>query len=183
MARVGLRARQHRQLLLCTTLLGSTALHCQTEKVPLDTHLLGASDAPSPVLSSIEAGPHRPHEPMKNPFAGNTHALEQGERLYNWFNCADCHGAIGGGSMGPPLADADWIYGGEPQQILDSVLRGRPNGMPAFGGALSRDTAWQLVVHVESLGPTGGGKIMSSAAVTPDATGDPEKGVGERGTP
>lgn len=183
MARGHRHARLPRHALFGAAVLGAFGLGCQAEKVSFETRLLGASDAPSPLLSSLEAGPRRAHEPMTNPFSGNTHALEEGERLYAWFNCAGCHGVIGGGGMGPPLADADWIYGGEPDQILDSILRGRPNGMPAFGGALSRDTAWQLVVHVESLGPTGGGKVMSSAAVTPDATGDPEKGVGPRGAP
>ena len=31
--------------------------------------------------------------------------------------------------MGPPLMDAKWIYGGEPVQIFDSIVNGRPNGI------------------------------------------------------
>lgn len=156
-------------------------VHCQVERVPLETRIIGSSELARPVLSSIQAGPRRRSASVHNPFEGNAYALEQGERYYNWFNCSDCHGAIGGGSMGPPLADSDWIYGGEPLNILDSVLQGRPNGMPAFGGVVSQDVAWQVIGYVQSLGGAEVAEPLSTAGSTPDATQDPEKGVGERG--
>lgn len=85
-----------------------------------------------------------------NPYVANAWGIAQGKRLYSWFNCVGCHGN-GGGGMGPPLMDATWIYGGEPIDIYTSIARGRPNGMPAFGGLLSPDQIWQLAAYVQSL--------------------------------
>src|SRR5689334_2564830 len=46
-------------------------------------------------------------------YQGNAYALSQGKHLFEWFNCVGCH-AHGGGAIGPPLMDADWIYGSAP---------------------------------------------------------------------
>lgn len=91
-----------------------------------------------------------------NPYAGNVLALEEGRRLYHWMNCSGCHFA-GGGGIGPPLMDDDWIYGGRPDQIFDSVANGRANGMPAYGDKLAADQIWQIVAYVETLGGERGG--------------------------
>lgn len=163
-------------------LIGSSVgLCCQVEQVPMETWFVGSTTERFPILSAIQAGPAHVESAIENPFEGNAYALSQGERYYNWFNCSGCHGAIGGGSMGPPLADADWIYGGKPLNVLDSVLRGRPNGMPAFGGVVSADVAWQLTAYVRSLGGAPAAEPSSSAGATPDSKQDPEKGVGTRG--
>ena len=69
------------------------------------------------------------------------------------MNCAGCHGARGGGGIGPPFADNDWIYGGAPGQIFASIAQGRPNGMPSFGGRLPSESIWRIVSFVESLTP------------------------------
>jgi len=76
--------------------------------------------------------------------------MSQGKHLFEWFNCVGCH-AHGGGSIGPALMDADWIYGDDPQSIYQTILGGRPNGMPAFNGRISQTQAWQLVAYVRSL--------------------------------
>jgi cytochrome c oxidase cbb3-type subunit 3 len=75
------------------------------------------------------------------------------------FNCAGCHGARGGGGIGPPFADAEWIYGGEPQNVFQSVVQGRPAGMPAFGGQIPDEQVWKIVAFVRSLagGPESAG--------------------------
>jgi cytochrome c oxidase cbb3-type subunit III len=174
-------ARRARAL-LSVLAVSAPSLQCQVERVPLQTVIVGSSDAPGPILTSIQAGPRREQASARNPFEGNAYALEQGERYYNWFNCSGCHGAIGGGAMGPPLADAEWIYGGEPLNVLDSIRRGRPNGMPSFGGAISDDVAWQVVAYVRSLGGVEAEEPLSTAGSTPDSSEDPEKGVGKRGT-
>ena len=41
---------------------------------------------------------------------------------------------MGGGGIGPPLMDDRWIYGSAPENIYASIVQGRPNGMPAWGG-------------------------------------------------
>src|SRR3954471_15824875 len=83
-------------------------------------------------------------------YDGNAYAVSQGKRLFRWYNCSGCH-ANGGGGMGPPLMDAEWRYGSEPAQIFQSIVQGRPNGMPSFGGHIPEDQVWQLVAYVRSM--------------------------------
>jgi cytochrome c oxidase cbb3-type subunit 3 len=80
----------------------------------------------------------------------NAYELNQGKRLFRWYNCGGCHGQ-GGGGMGPPLMDDKWIYGHEPDQIYDTIMNGRPNGMPAFRGRIPQEEVWQLVGYVRSM--------------------------------
>lgn len=89
-----------------------------------------------------------------NPLAGDASAIGSGRRLFLSFNCAGCHGAHGGGGMGPPLLDADWTYGNDPASIFQSIAQGRPNGMPAFGGKVPDEEIWRLEAFVRSLGGT-----------------------------
>lgn len=88
----------------------------------------------------------------RNPFDGNQQALGEGERLFMSMNCAGCHGAKGGGSIGPPFRDADWIYGDDPASIFQSIQQGRPNGMPSFGTKLPHEHMWKIALYVRSLG-------------------------------
>jgi cytochrome c oxidase cbb3-type subunit 3 len=67
------------------------------------------------------------------------------------MNCAGCHGLAGGGGIGPPLMDAKWIYGADPANIFETIIQGRPNGMPSFRGKLSNDQVWQLASYVRDL--------------------------------
>ena len=80
---------------------------------------------------------------------GNAYAVAEGKRLFTQFNCVGCH-AHGGGGIGPPLMDATWRYGGSAAQIFQTIARGRPNGMPAFG-RLPDSQLWQLVAYVRSM--------------------------------
>lgn len=96
------------------------------------------------------AGPATPAAASENPYAGDAHALAEGQRMYGWMNCSGCHFA-GGGGIGPPLMDDDWIYGGRADQIFDSIASGRANGMPAYGDRLSTDQLWHIVAYVQQL--------------------------------
>ena len=80
----------------------------------------------------------------------NAFAVSEGKRLYQWFNCVGCH-AHGGGAIGPPLMDSEWIYGSEPQNIFQSIAQGRPNGMPSFGAHIPAQQVWQIVAYVRSM--------------------------------
>jgi len=53
--------------------------------------------------------------------------------------------------MGPPLIKTQWIYGGAPANIFDTIAKGRPNGMPAWGGRIPEYQIWQLVAYVRSM--------------------------------
>ena len=102
--------------------------------------------------SAITAGPQKPAPEVANPYADDPGALTLGRQLYNSFNCAGCHGSAGGGGMGPPLADDQWIYGSSDAQIYATIIQGRPNGMPAFGQAMQGEAVWKLAAYVKSLG-------------------------------
>jgi cytochrome c oxidase cbb3-type subunit 3 len=86
----------------------------------------------------------------KSVYDENAYALSEGKRLFRWYNCSGCH-AQGGGSYGPPLMDDKWIYGHEPERIHETIVQGRPNGMPAFGGRIPDNQIWQLVAYVRSM--------------------------------
>jgi len=60
-------------------------------------------------------------------------AMKVGQRLFA-NNCAVCHGSAARGSLGfPNLTDGDWLYGGEPATIKETILKGRNGQMPAKG--------------------------------------------------
>jgi cytochrome c oxidase cbb3-type subunit 3 len=85
-----------------------------------------------------------------SPYEENAYAVNQGKRLYRWYNCIGCH-SNGGGGIGPPLMDSEWKYGGDPASIFQSIMQGRPEGMPSFGGHIPEDQVWQIVAYVRSM--------------------------------
>jgi cytochrome c oxidase cbb3-type subunit 3 len=87
---------------------------------------------------------------VRGPYEGNAYGVSEGKRLYNQFNCSGCH-FQGGGGIGPPLMDAQWIYGSAPENVFETIVEGRPNGMPSFRGKLTTDQVWQLVAYVRSM--------------------------------
>ena len=88
---------------------------------------------------------------LRNPYAGDARAIDEGGRLYVAYNCIDCHGAGGSGAMGPSLADGRWHFGGTPSAVYESIHQGRPDGMPSWGGRISEEQIWALVAYVRSL--------------------------------
>ena len=99
----------------------------------------------------VDSPPFGKPTPIDRPgYEHNAWAVNEGKRLFRWYNCNGCHGN-GGGNMGPALMDDEWRYGSEPAQIVESILRGRPNGMPAFSARIPEDHAWQLAAYVRSM--------------------------------
>jgi cytochrome c oxidase cbb3-type subunit III len=133
--------------------VGLAATGCRDEKrLPHQRAVVPRGGESAPVrVSTLSAGVHYPLAKIENPFDGNVHALQEGRQLYLWFNCAGCHGAIGGGAIGPPLRDKDWIYGSDSLHIYRSIVEGRPNGMPAYRG-VPEDSLWKIVAFVRSFG-------------------------------
>ena len=63
----------------------------------------------------------------------NEDALKMGQRLFA-NNCSVCHGSAARGAVGfPNLTDNAWLYGGEPDNILTTIHKGRNGAMPAKG--------------------------------------------------
>ena len=68
--------------------------------------------------------------------AADAQARAIGERLF-MNNCAQCHGSDARGSKGfPNLTDGDWLYGGTPQQIRETLDKGRIGNMPPMAAAV-----------------------------------------------
>ncbi len=89
-------------------------------------------------------------DPRAAAFYDNAEAVNTGKRLYGQYNCSGCH-SNGGGGMGPSLMDNEWIYGGRLEQIHQTLLEGRPNGMPTWGGKISDEQLWQISAYVRSM--------------------------------
>ena len=84
--------------------------------------------------------------------AKNPHALAMGERLF-LNNCATCHGSDARGSKGfPNLTDRDWIHGGTPEKIEETITAGRTGVMPPLAAAVgSSNEVHDLANYVLSL--------------------------------
>src|SRR3954447_20324513 len=100
--------------------------------------------------SDIHPGGRLPQPNVPNPYHGNAYDISEGQRLYAWYNCTGCH-ANGGGGIGPPLIKDVWIYGVEPSNLFDTIVKGRPNGMPTWGGRIPEYQIWQIVAFVQSM--------------------------------
>lgn len=89
-------------------------------------------------------------DPRAAPYYDNPDAVITGKRLFGQYNCSGCH-SNGGGGMGPALMDDEWVYGGRLEQIHQTLVEGRPNGMPAWGGKIPDDQLWQITAYVRSM--------------------------------
>ncbi|HET7868191.1 MAG TPA: cytochrome-c oxidase, cbb3-type subunit III [Burkholderiaceae bacterium] len=92
----------------------------EQDKASADTAPLYASFAATPIPE----------------LARNPKAMAIGERLFA-NNCATCHGADARGSKGfPNLTDNDWLWGGSPEQITETITNGRQGMMPPMAAAV-----------------------------------------------
>ena len=129
--------------------LGSLAA-CQREQRRFRESPPSAMPATLVRVSALQPGPAYDSTHLGNVYQENAYAVTEGQRLFNWYNCSGCH-ANGGGGMGPPLIDDKWIYGSAPENIYQTIVEGRPNGMPAWGGRIPSYQVWQIVAYVRSL--------------------------------
>lgn len=68
--------------------------------------------------------------------AKDAQAMAIGERLF-MNNCSQCHGSDARGNKGiPNLTDADWLYGGAPATIIETITKGRMGNMPPMAAAV-----------------------------------------------
>lgn len=79
--------------------------------------------------------------------AADPQAHEIGERLFLTY-CAQCHGSDARGNKGfPNLTDKDWLWGGDPNVIENTILHGRNGVMPPMAAALGTDKDVENVAH------------------------------------
>jgi len=144
-------------LLATATVMMTTAPACQHETHDVRPSAEVSQAGPGVVLSTLFAGG------VPSAIAGtlqanqeNAFAMNEGKRLFDAYNCSGCH-AHGGGAIGPALMDAKWIYGSAPQNVYDTIVEGRPNGMPSFRGKIPDFQVAQLVAYVRSMSGLAGG--------------------------
>ena len=79
-------------------------------------------------------------------------AMAIGERLF-MNNCSQCHGSDAHGSRGfPNLTDKDWLYGGAPETIKETITNGRHGMMPPMAAAIGNaDDVKNVANYVLSL--------------------------------
>lgn len=159
-------------------LLALTA--CQREKrdlrpAPVQAAIFGDAARES----TLQPGGPQPTPDVNSPAEKNAYSISEGQRLYSWYNCSGCH-SHGGGGMGPPLIKKDWIYGGEPANLFDTIVKGRPNGMPTWGGRIPEYQIWQLVAYIRSMNqlePTGATPARPDEIQTSPTIRDKRNGV------
>lgn len=77
----------------------------------------------------------------------DTQAMAVGERLF-MNNCAQCHGSDARGSKGfPNLTDGDWLHGGAPENIKQTITQGRIGMMPPQAEAVGTPEDVRNLAH------------------------------------
>jgi cytochrome c oxidase cbb3-type subunit 3 len=84
--------------------------------------------------------------------ANDKEAKAIGERLF-MNNCSQCHGSDAKGSRGfPNLTDHDWLHGGSPEKIQETITGGRIGMMPPMAAAVgTADDVQNVANYVLSL--------------------------------
>ena len=74
----------------------------------------------------------------KNPYMNNADAMKAGKKVYQLYSCAQCHGPIGNGQVGPNLRDDTFNYAknATDKGMFETLWAGAPGGMGAKGKGL-----------------------------------------------
>ncbi|MDB4908530.1 MAG: cytochrome c class [Gemmatimonadetes bacterium] len=135
---------------LCASALVLLALACEREDRDFHSDPAAATPKPNIVMSSLQPGPVAVIPKTEAPYDDNAWMTAEGMRLYHQMNCSGCH-FEGGGGIGPPLMDDEWIYGSDPANIYATIAEGRPGGMPPWGTRMTPQQIWTVVSYVRSL--------------------------------
>ena len=74
-----------------------------------------------------------------------------GKNLFDTY-CIQCHGSDAKGSRGfPNLTDTDWLYGGTPDKIHETITKGRTGIMKSWGPELGEEGVKDVANYVLSL--------------------------------
>ena len=114
-------------------------------------------------------------------------AMAIGERLFI-NNCAACHGSNARGSKGyPDLTDADWLYGGAPERIEETITKGRTGVMPPMAAAVGSGSDVRELAHYvlklagsphDSIAAAGGSSKFGLCAACHGPTGQGNPALG-----
>jgi cytochrome c oxidase cbb3-type subunit III len=121
--------------------------------------------------------------------AANPEAKEMGQRLFLTY-CAQCHGSDAKGAKGfPNLTDSDWLWGGTPDKIKDTITKGHDAVMTPKGTKPDMDAEQvkDVVSYIRSLSGLSSDSIRAqrgkelypqacAACHGPEAKGNPDAG-------
>jgi len=127
---------------------------------------ISAKDSSTP----LELVARAPIGELRNPYAGEAGAAQEGHKLYMSFDCSSCHGGGGGGGMAAPLTNPIWIYGKDDDTLFRLIALGtvelqkqgyRRKGsefvvgpMPPFGETIKTDDdLWKIIAWIRSVNP------------------------------
>ena len=83
--------------------------------------------------------------------AKDPQAQRIGKNLFDTY-CIQCHGSDAQGSRGfPNLTDKDWLFGGTPEKIHETIANGRVGVMAAWGPVLGEERVKDVANYVMSL--------------------------------
>lgn len=83
--------------------------------------------------------------------AKNAEAMAAARNLFA-NNCMTCHGADARGTKGfPNLTDNDWVWGGSPEAIYQTIANGRKGVMPGWSAILGEQGANEVSAYVLGL--------------------------------
>lgn len=136
--------------LACVVLLSLAIAACERESRGFHERQVVAAREQVAMQTPLTAGGPVPNPGTESPFQKNAVGVSDGKRLFAQYNCSGCH-ANGGGGIGPALMDDQWIYGYEARNIYETILEGRPNGMPSFRNKIPDYQVWQLVAYVQAM--------------------------------
>jgi mono/diheme cytochrome c family protein len=128
-------------------------------------------------VTDFRPGPPSPLGQTANRLEETDTVIADGKFLFQNFNCSGCH-AAGGGAIGPALTDDEWTYGNSAGNIFWTIMEGRPQGMPAFGGRIAEDQAWTLAAYVRSLSQLTEEPSAASPALVAQQPSAPETSAG-----
>jgi len=95
--------------------------------------------------------------------AANAQAMATANNLFQ-NNCAQCHGADGGGARGfPNLANSDWQWGGDPDSIVQTIAYGRIAAMTPWGEVLGEQGVDAVVAYVQQLSGQQSDPVLAAA--------------------
>ena len=111
-----------------------------TSQNEYDQEIAQANKALEPIYAAFDA--QAPEQ-----LAGDPKAMAVGERLF-MNNCSQCHGSDARGSKGfPNLTDKDWLHGGTPDKIKETITKGRIGQMPPMAAAVGAPDEVRNVAH------------------------------------
>jgi cytochrome c oxidase cbb3-type subunit 3 len=159
-----------------TMALVTIALACKREERRFNVESSGEPTTSAVTMDTLQPGVPAPVLAVASRSEGNAFDISEGKRLFDQWNCSGCH-SHGGGGMGPPLMDDEWIYGSSPANIVATIVQGRPNGMPSFRNRIQNQQLWQLAAYVRAIAG------LEPKAPSPGRNDDMQYKVDEQRTP